>query len=302
MGKYSMNPIYQRVERDDVIQPLLNDLHFILDGCGHQEGNCPNNSCGNRISLDFEIIYVIGGSNEICIDGKVYHGKAGDVFLIPPFLGHYIHTTHEDPHNNYWLHFDMEPYDRQEDFLGAILAGDQLYHSHIGVQPQMIALFENLLRELEEQKPGYKSITHLLVVQILILLMRENHGKNERRMEKQTASAAKERIVRNAMLYIEKNLHHNLTADEIASYLHISQSYLYKCFDAVTGLSPQKFFQTLRAKKAKLLIETSDLLLSEISAQLGFSSYYYFSAFFKKIYGISPKEYRKNEQLLKNNL
>ena len=295
MGRYSINSIGYDAAGDDAICLLLRGIGFVFDGCGHQQVNCANNSCNNRVSMDFEIIYVIGGSDEICIDKKVYRGKAGDLFLIPPFVGHYIHTTKEDPHDNYWLHFDITSYEKQERFLQTILPGEREYLLPIGVDDRLVALFEDLRREAEEKQPGHTLMIGTLVEQIVTRIIRKTlNGKKEYLPGEEAKNDEKERIVRDAIAFMKRDLSCGLSTGEIAEHLHISQSYLFKCFGDVLAVSPQRFFNVMRAKKASLLLRTTDLRLSEISDQLGFSSYYYFSAFFKRRYGISPREYRNS--------
>ena len=50
------------------------------------------------------------------------------------------------------------------------------------------------------------------------------------------------------------------------------------------------FIKQKRLKKAKLLIKTTDMKISEISAAVGFSDYNYFLRVFKKEFGVSPKK------------
>ena len=63
---------------------------------------------------------------------------------------------------------------------------------------------------------------------------------------------------------------------------------------ALTGQAPVKLMSALRLKKAKELLTSTTLSVSEIAYQTGFTTPGYFSKNFKSKYGISPKGFRQN--------
>ncbi len=92
--------------------------------------------------------------------------------------------------------------------------------------------------------------------------------------------------------FIKDHLGNNeLTIEEFGRQLRLSRTQLYRKIKALTGMSPSLFVSTLRLKvAAELLVETS-LSVSEIAYKVGFENPSYFSSSFKKLYGVSPKEY-----------
>ena len=82
----------------------------------------------------------------------------------------------------------------------------------------------------------------------------------------------------------------------LASELNVSRSSLYSKFEALTGMTPNDYVLQRKLKKAADLLKNNpELNISEISDNLGFGSPRYFSRCFKKQFGVSPAEYRKNE-------
>ena len=82
----------------------------------------------------------------------------------------------------------------------------------------------------------------------------------------------------------------------LASELNVSRSSLYSKFESLTGMTPNDYMLQRKLKKASYLLKnTPHLNISEISDNLGFGSPRYFSHCFKKQFGVSPAEYRKNE-------
>ena len=92
--------------------------------------------------------------------------------------------------------------------------------------------------------------------------------------------------------FVKENLGNNeLNIEEFGRQLRLSRTQLYRKIKALAGMSPSMFVSTLRLKvAAELLVETS-LTVSEIAYKVGFENPSYFSSIFKKLYGVSPKEY-----------
>lgn len=79
----------------------------------------------------------------------------------------------------------------------------------------------------------------------------------------------------------------------------MSKSILYLKFKALTGMTPNNYILNYRLKSAALLLQKyPDLPITEISSRCGFNTSYYFSQCFKKQYGVTPQQYKK-EQLAK---
>lgn len=92
---------------------------------------------------------------------------------------------------------------------------------------------------------------------------------------------------------IEKNLAQpNFTVEDLAQQLHISRVQLYRKVKAILGISISEYINSQKLAKAKSLLQDSNLNISEIAYQLGYSSPGYFSTSFKNKYGVSPKQFR----------
>ncbi len=97
-----------------------------------------------------------------------------------------------------------------------------------------------------------------------------------------------------AKRFINKNYSEELTVEDIAAHCNISASYLHKIYSKAFCIGPAEALLNRRIYKAKEMIISTDLSLSEISNNCGFNSQSYFSDCFKRKTGITPKEFRKN--------
>ena len=79
-----------------------------------------------------------------------------------------------------------------------------------------------------------------------------------------------------------------------ASKMAVSPSTMLRKMKAITGESSDKFIRSLRLKRAAQLLQGSQLSVTEICYEVGFSSQKHFSATFKKQFEQSPSDYKKN--------
>jgi len=89
-----------------------------------------------------------------------------------------------------------------------------------------------------------------------------------------------------------------LTNAQVASHCGISQNYLQKEFIKRLSTSPKHFLQGVRIEKAKHLLSSTLLNVSEVGSAVGYASLYHFSRVFKQESGLSPTDYRKLQQSL----
>lgn len=96
--------------------------------------------------------------------------------------------------------------------------------------------------------------------------------------------------------YIENNLSEQITLDSLAEKVHFEKSHLAARFKEQWGISPIRYVNYLRIERAKLLLATSQQSVTTIAQAVGFSSIHYFSRYFKEKEGITPVEYRLQQQ------
>ena len=99
-------------------------------------------------------------------------------------------------------------------------------------------------------------------------------------------------ILKPALDYIQKSYSYAITIDSMASLCNISPSYFSKLFKKSIGDNFSSYINKVRIKKAKELLEASDVPISNLALDLGFEDCGYFIKVFKKIEGVTPAVYR----------
>lgn len=99
-----------------------------------------------------------------------------------------------------------------------------------------------------------------------------------------------------ALAFINENLERSITISEISRSAIIPTSSLYKMFHTHFGCTVNEYINSKRVEKAEELLLGGNWSIEEISEKLGFSTQQYFSKIFKKIKGVSPAQFRKNNR------
>lgn len=142
-----------------------------------------------------------------------------------------------------------------------------------------------------------------LKVQILSLL--DNRQKEREAFAKKPffpmrnmqLNKADEEFMNRVIAVIEENItHENFNVERMAEILCMSRSGMLRKIKMLFNLSPIDFIRVIRLKKAAELIQTGNFRLSEICYMVGVSSPSYFSKLFFKQFGMTPKDFEKQNQ------
>lgn len=93
--------------------------------------------------------------------------------------------------------------------------------------------------------------------------------------------------------YISLHIGEELSCEDIASYVYLNPDYLTRLFKKETGQTVMEYIQNERIDRAKQLMKTTDLSVTRIAEQIGYSNFSHFARMFRRNTGLSPLEYRK---------
>jgi AraC family transcriptional regulator len=92
--------------------------------------------------------------------------------------------------------------------------------------------------------------------------------------------------------YVEEHLGAGLTLEQMAAAAHLSVYHFARQFKAATGLPPHQYVVLRRVERAKRLLQGGDLSLAEVAACAGFSDQSQLSHHFKRLVGVTPRQFR----------
>lgn len=92
--------------------------------------------------------------------------------------------------------------------------------------------------------------------------------------------------------FIKANIHHKIQIDQLSSMACMSKSTFHRSFKRELGLSPLEYIMIEKIGRAKQLLSNPTVTASSVSHELGFSDLNYFIRTFKKMEGITPRQYQ----------
>lgn len=146
--------------------------------------------------------------------------------------------------------------------------------------------FRNIDAEMEHKQVN----RYYLVAEILHIFSHFTPAvpiKESRRYQNRYLQRAIDEIQLNPAMPISVNL--------LAERVNVDRSYLYRIFKKETGRSPREYMIDYKLKLSVEKIKKKNENIQSIFGKLGFSSYYMAEKKFKEKYGVTPREYRKQE-------
>lgn len=117
----------------------------------------------------------------------------------------------------------------------------------------------------------------------------------------QVGSTVDSDFLKRLVSFVESNIEtESIRIADIAQAAFVSESNLYRKTKALLGMTPNEYVQFIRLKVAESLLIESDIPISDVVVRTGFRSHSYFSACFKKQYGVTPGQYRTKKSQRKN--
>ena len=257
-----------------------------VDECGIEQG-IPGLGYNYEVLKNAVIHYVTKGYRTFKFNGKVYNLKQGDIFILLKGMQVEYVASIDDPWEYYWIGFsgsNANEYLNRTSITNSCVANCE-ENSKI---PQIIL---NMCEISKTYNPS-RSDDILLLKELYSLLyaLIEEFPKPFEYKDKELHT-----YIQDALNFINSNYMHSITVQEIADYVNLSRSYLYKMFIKNLGISPQRYLINLRMYKATLLLKGTKLPIGEVASSVGYSDSLLFSKTFSKHFSMSPLNYRNNQ-------
>lgn len=102
------------------------------------------------------------------------------------------------------------------------------------------------------------------------------------------------KIMKVIVEYIERRFNRELPVSELADLVQLSEDYFSVQFRKATGVSPHQYIMAKRLEEARHLLRHTDLPVNEVAEMSGYANQAYFSAIFKKNFGVTPTRYKQS--------
>ena len=131
------------------------------------------------------------------------------------------------------------------------------------------------------------------LVNSLILHLLEHYTTIRPNLRETTSGKLPQYKLKQIIDYINAYLDRDLSLKELSSVVEMSPQYFSQLFKQSTGITPHQYVIRCRIEQAKRLIEQRKLSLAEIAIQVGFVDQSHLHRHFKRLVGVTPKNYLK---------
>lgn len=261
----------------------FHDLHLCF--CGYAKCD-PLHSFGPAVRPNYVLHYILKGKGRYCLDGACYDLQAGQGFLIEPQIQTFYQADQEDPWTYLWVGFDGNHAEEYLKDLGINSRQLTFRCSHGEELKQLvIRMLKNHTSSTANQfllESLLYSFFSVLAQDIDVISSSEGNGGN--------------RYIRSAIEYVHNYYSFNIKVSDIADYVCIDRSYLYKLFRQGLNLSPQEYLSNYRLTRAAELLSITDLPVGGVALSCGYKDPLVFGKAFKAKHGTSPAQYRKKSR------
>ena len=244
-----------------------------------------------RILDEYQIVYITRGGGFFESQSIPRQSvEAGSVMLLFPGERHHYTPNEQLGWNEYWIGFKGDVVER---LASAEFLSPQNAIIKIGISNSLIALYRDAIRIAQREHTGCQQLLAGIVSHMLghIIYKSKRIGEDFNKSED---------IINEARQLMRERVLHTLHAEDIATALGVGYSWFRQSFKRITGISPAQYISRLLISRAKEILISDTQTITEIAYSLGFESVGQFSTLFRKIEGITPRQFRDENRLSYN--
>ena len=236
----------------------------------------------------YEICYINRGSVEWWIDNQLYEVGPGNIFINKPGEWYGGSNAMYHPSEVYWVQIEF----LENGTLPSLThsATERLQREFAGMSsrffvasPDIKTHFDQLLGEYRQFQMYATLAARAALHQIIVTTLRDHNNQ---------AAAPHTPDIERAVQWIDRHRTENYTVEDAAAVANMSAGYFHKRFLEEVGFTPGEYRMRRRVHLAKYLLRDREMPVTDIAFMLGFSTSQYFATVFKKLVGLSPREYR----------
>lgn len=272
--------------RDEIVSALLEAAELkVLQFDVHRRREM--NYRDRTFRLFSMMTYVKKGSAKLKVRDDVYEIQPGTAIFIPTFLKHDQYKDSDEETEFLWWHFTY----RIHHVFDVLPLLPVPYIFPLKNYERFEAVFDEFMRSTSGGGGLPRVILRKAKALELLYLLLDNAF--EQAAASDGESAGPPRSFLSVLLKIVTQPGAPLSLKDIARELHMHPTYVSNHFKELFGKPPMALQREIRIAKAKSLLETREMNITEISRALGFPDIQTFSRLFKTYTGISPGQYRR---------
>ncbi len=237
----------------------------------------------------FEILCVSEGHTHVLIRDQEVRAGPGDLLIYYPYEDHH-EFVQPGRFSIVCLRFAPEKTRMAGGFPDKSEVGPVI---HLPWPELFQNLFDQMIVEQQMSDPWSDVMMRVHLTHFVVLLQRALNCDSDETGERHSDTLLR---IRKAVELIHHSLDTDLRLKDLADQAYMSESHFSHTFKEMVGVSPKQYVTRAKMLKAQELLETSDLSVKAIAANLGYDDPGYFAKVFARSVGENPSEFRENRR------
>lgn len=244
-----------------------------------------------------ELLYFRAGSTLIRCGDRDYIAEAGDIILINPFEIHQVSYHGGEPLYD-CLMIDASLYrDARQGicdtrYFDLLSDSHACFENHLQKDSQAIAHMQALCAELKEKAVAYELSVKAHVFGLFVCLFR-SHVRSGTIFRQMVDNIERYERIKPVLEYMRENMREPIRLEALAKQCSMSPAHFCRIFRQITGTTPVQYLTSMRLHQAAALLKRTDRSISQIAEEVGFDDVGYLSRCFKKQFGLTPTQLKK---------
>lgn len=247
----------------------------------------PSEQIGCHVQPTWELSYVIKGHGMRTMGSQQEHFHTGEVVLVPPDMKHCWAFDGEETIECITLQISPDIFSGLATLFPEMESVANIFSEYteaIRFTGVTLKRLQAILKRMENENDAER-IVSMLSMLVAIVQSEERQPVGRQRTE---AEVRLERI----KIYISCNYNHDICIDNIANHIGLNRSTLCTFFRQQTGKTLVEAINARRLEVARNLLRRNDMTIQQVCFASGFKDVPYFFRLFKRMEGITPKDYR----------
>jgi len=241
-----------------------------------------NRFAAPHIQSELELLYCMKGKMRITCGGRVFTLEQNELAIYPPNTVHSFETPEHSVSTCYIISMEFIPLIKS--WTNLRVTDPVIHNTHPKMREWTIAL-DNILKKNVAFSVNEKALIATGYLQLIL-------GSSFTEFMKNTIQVTTTTDKLPEILRIVHNNYLSSNVEEIALFLGYNPSYLSRMFAKQCGMKLSQYINKLRTEHSQSLLLTSDMSITAIAYESGFSSIRNFNQVFQELEGCTPREYR----------